>query len=216
MTNTTPAVYEAINRVQAALSKSGIAKDKKNQQQGFKFRGIDDVYKALAPLLAKENLCILPRMLSRVVVERETSTKKVIFSVVVEAEFDFVATADGSTHTIKTFGEAMDMADKGTNKAMSAAYKYACFLAFCIPTEGDEDADASSPPEIAAAEPITLEFLTDKIIKAKAMSHLSNIWKKYENDIKVLPESDIEMLKNTKDKKKDELTAAAAAKGGDK
>ena len=38
-------------------------------------------------------------------------------------------------------GEAMDRSDKATNKAMSAAYKYACFQTFCIPTEGDNDAD---------------------------------------------------------------------------
>jgi len=38
-------------------------------------------------------------------------------------------------------GEAMDSGDKSSNKAMSAAYKYACFQAFCIPTEGDNDAD---------------------------------------------------------------------------
>ena len=38
-------------------------------------------------------------------------------------------------------GEAMDSADKATNKALSAAYKYACFQVFCIPTEGDNDAD---------------------------------------------------------------------------
>src|SRR5690606_19364534 len=41
-------------------------------------------------------------------------------------------------------GEAMDSADKATNKAMSAAYKYAAFQTFCIPTEGDNDADATT------------------------------------------------------------------------
>jgi hypothetical protein len=40
------------------------------------------------------------------------------------------------------YGEAMDSGDKATNKAMSAAYKYACMQAFSIPTEGDNDADA--------------------------------------------------------------------------
>ena len=47
-------------------------------------------------------------------------------------------------HTIRTYGEAMDSADKATNKAMSAAYKYAAIQAFCIPTEGDNDADATT------------------------------------------------------------------------
>src|SRR5690606_36136914 len=38
---------------------------------------------------------------------------------------------------------------KATNKAMSAAYKYAAFQAFAIPTEGDNDADAHTH-EVAA------------------------------------------------------------------
>lgn len=38
----------------------------------------------------------------------------------------------------------MDSGDKATNKAMSAAYKYAAMQAFCIPTEGDNDADATT------------------------------------------------------------------------
>src|SRR3546814_8730156 len=44
-----------------------------------------------------------------------------------------------------TFGEAKDMADKATNKAMSAAYKDAAFMTFAIPVEGEEDADAVTP-----------------------------------------------------------------------
>lgn len=38
----------------------------------------------------------------------------------------------------------MDSGDKATNKAMSAAFKYACMQAFCIPTEGDNDADSKT------------------------------------------------------------------------
>jgi hypothetical protein len=67
-----------------------------------------------------------------------------LFVAVVHAEFDFVSTVDGSKHTAATFGEAMDSSDKATNKAMSAAFKYAAFMTFCIPTEGDNDADATS------------------------------------------------------------------------
>lgn len=135
-------VYQAINAVQAALSKDGITKDRRNQQQGYNFRGIDDVYNALSPLLAKNGLCILPRCLSRSCEERQTAKGGTLFYVTVEAEFDFVSAEDGSKHTVKTFGEAMDSGDKATNKAMSAAYKYAAFQAFAIPTEGDNDADA--------------------------------------------------------------------------
>jgi hypothetical protein len=137
-------VYEAIAAVTEGIAKDGIAKGRSNQQQGYKFRGIDDVYNALSPFLAKHRLCILPRVLSREVVERQTAKGNAIFYTTVEVEFDFVSAEDGSLHTVKTFGEAMDTADKSTNKAMSAAYKYAAMQAFCIPTEGDNDADATT------------------------------------------------------------------------
>ena len=136
-------VYKAINAVQAELSSVGITKDRRNMQgSGYNFRGIDDVYNAIAPLLAKHSLCILPRVLTRECVERASKSGGALFYVTVEVEFDFVSADDGSKHTVKTFGEAMDSGDKATNKAMSAAYKYAAFQAFSIPTEADNDADA--------------------------------------------------------------------------
>lgn len=163
--NKTPAIYAAINRVTAALSKEGIAKDK--QGNGFKFRGIDDVYNALAPILAAEGVCVLPRMMSRECVERTSKSGGALFYVTVEAEFDFVAAVDGSAHTCRTFGEAMDSSDKATNKAMSAAYKYAAFQAFCIPLEGEEDGDSSNPkskPANAPKDAVTPEFITPEMV----------------------------------------------------
>lgn len=142
-------VYKAINAVQADLAKTGIGKDSTNTYDNYKFRGIDAVYNALSPLLAKHGLCVLPRVLSRTVEERQSNKGGALFYVTVDVEFDFVSAVDGSKHVVKTFGEAMDRGDKATNKAMSAAYKYAAFQAFAIPTEGDNDADASTH-EVAA------------------------------------------------------------------
>ncbi len=146
-------VYKAINAVQAELAKTGILKSRRNTQgSGYNFRGIDDVYNAIAPLLAQHGLCILPRILGRTCEERQTKAGGAIFYVTVEAEFDLVCAEDGSKHTVRTFGEAMDTSDKATNKAMSAAYKYAAFQTFAIPTEADNDAD-SSTHEVAARAP---------------------------------------------------------------
>jgi hypothetical protein len=141
-------VYAAISNVQKELATFGIEKGRRNQQQGYAFRGIDDVYNALATLLAKYRLVIIPRLVDRSVSERETQKGGTLFSVVVTVEYDFVSAEDGSKHTAKVAGEAMDSGDKATNKAMSAAYKYLCLQTFCIPTEGDNDADASTPPEV--------------------------------------------------------------------
>lgn len=137
-------VYAAINAIQAELCVTGIIKVRKNQQQGYSFRGIDDIYNAVSPLMAKHHLCILPRVLSRECTERQTKNGGTLFYSVLQVEFDFVCATDGSKHTVRTIGEAMDSADKSTNKAMSAAYKYAVLQAFAIPTEGDNDADATT------------------------------------------------------------------------
>ena len=155
---TAPHVYQAIASVMARLAKDGIGKDRKNEQQGYKFRGIDDVYNALAPILAEQSLCILPQVKSREVIERQTRSGSPLFYVNVAVDFHFVSAKDGSTHVVSMPGEAMDSADKATNKAMSAAYKYACLQAFCIPTEGDNDADSTThqvaPAVVHAPQPV--------------------------------------------------------------
>lgn len=145
-------VYAKIAAVQGALAREGIAKSRKNQTPGasYNFRGIDEVYNTLSSLLAENNLCILPRIVGHSMAERgKTKAGNAIFSVIVEAEFDFVSADDGSCHVVRSYGEAMDSSDKATNKAMSAAYKYMALMTFAIPTEGDNDADAHTP-EVAA------------------------------------------------------------------
>ena len=171
-------VYAAINAIQNDLSKEGITKDKRNQAQGYNFRGIDDVYNALSPLLAKHGLCILPRILTRTCDERQTAKGGTMFYVTVEAEFDFVSAKDGSSHIVRTFGEAMDSADKATNKAMSAAYKYAAFQAFAIPTEGDNDADAHTPQVTpkAAQKPAPAKPAADKPLTDSQRKQLMAIY----------------------------------------
>ena len=175
---TGPHVYQAIAEVQGELAIVGIAKTRRNQQgSGYNFRGIDDVYAALSPLLAKHRLVIVPRVISRESVDRQSAKGGNLFYVTVHAEFDFVSAVDGTTHTAATFGEAMDSGDKATNKAMSAAYKYAAFMTFAIPTEGDNDADATThdvakPPAPATDDQlITIRVLlpsagvTEEVIK---------------------------------------------------
>lgn len=171
-------VYQAIAAVTAKLAKEGIAKDRNNAQQGYKFRGIDDVYNALAPFLADAKLCILPNVQSRDVVERVTQKGSTLFYVTVKVDFAFVSAEDGSDHHVITYGEAMDSGDKATNKAMSAAYKYACMQAFCIPTEGDNDADATThvikAPEPDAEGKKILESCGSLAALQKAWGELTN------------------------------------------
>jgi hypothetical protein len=139
----TPKVYAAIAAVINDIGAVGIGKNRMNTQQGqgFAFRGIDDVYNSMNPLLAKHGLCILPRIVKREVTDRASKSGGALFCVALSMEFDLVCSADGSKHTIAVCGEAMDSGDKATNKAMSAAFKYAMMQTFCIPVQGTPDAD---------------------------------------------------------------------------
>jgi hypothetical protein len=139
-----PRVYSAIRAVIADLSLSGIAKRHLNDTSDYAYRGIDDIYNRLSPILARRRLCILPRMLERGQREHRGQGGQLLFSVWVRAAFDLVSVQDGSVHTIEMFGEAMDEGDKATSKAMSAAYKYAAMQIFCIPLGGESDADAQT------------------------------------------------------------------------
>ena len=194
-------VYNLIAKVSHDLCQQGIAKDRRNTQQGYGFRGIDDVYNALAPIISKHGLVILPRVISREVSERMGKSGSSLFYVVVEVEFDFVSSHDGTKHTVKTFGEAMDSGDKATNKAMSAAYKYAAFQTFCIPTEGDNDADATTH-EVKAETP---EF-TEKLMEIAAASKetLKEVFEKYYNEYKDYPNLQKQIIK-VKDQRKTAL-----------
>jgi hypothetical protein len=148
---TAPHVIRAMNLVSARLAEEGISKSRSNSQQGYKFRGIDEVLNALSAIISSEKLVIIPHVESRELTERQTKNGGALFSVVVRVRYTFVSAEDGSRETIGPFdGEAMDSADKATNKAMSAAYKYMAIQTFCIPTEGDNDADATTH-EVAPA-----------------------------------------------------------------
>lgn len=204
-----PEVLKAITAVTKGLGKEGIAKEGKNKQQNYSFRGIDQVYKVLSPLLVENDLVITPRVLSRIVDERKAKSGSALYNISLEVEFTFRSSIDGSEFTACTFGECSDSADKGTNKALSAAYKYLVFLTFCVPVEGEPDADAEhheaepskSKPK---AEPVTFttyqgegdeglifkdesgeepdksyKQVTTDISKCGNLIHLRNIYKKY-------------------------------------
>lgn len=141
-----PAVYAALNKVQLALAKDGIAKSRQNTTQHYSFRGVDDMYNVVGPLLAEHGLIIVPMYKLRRCEERISKQGGALFYVSLIGEYDVICLADGSRlpDRPRLFGEAMDSGDKATNKAMSAAYKYLMMQLFAIPTEGDNDADSNT------------------------------------------------------------------------
>lgn len=155
-------IYEAISNVMAEIG--AIGKEKKNLQQGFMYRGIDDVMNALQPSLVKHKVFIVPEVTSETREEKTNKNGTLLFYVRLGITYRFFTT-DGSSIETKVIGEAMDSGDKATNKAMSIAYKYACFQVFCIPTEEmrDPDAETHEPVQKAGSQ-------KDKSAKEKADS----------------------------------------------
>lgn len=152
-------IYQAIIGVMSDIGVIG--KEKKNAQQGFKYRGVDDVMNALQPVMVQHGLFVVPEIIDQKREERQTNRGGNLIYSVCTVRYTFYA-KDGSSVQCVVVGEGMDSGDKATNKAMSIAFKYACFQVFCIPTEEMKDPDAevhevtpkskhTEDPKIAAA-----------------------------------------------------------------
>jgi hypothetical protein len=173
-TQPVPAIFASMNAIMLALSKSGIAKGRQNTQQGYNFRGIDEVYNEVSGLLAEHKVLVEPRYSNRVVAERTTKKGDPLFNVTVEGSYTFRSAVDGSHIDVGPFfGEAMDTADKATNKAMSASMKYAVIQTLVIPTKGDNDADATThEPEARALNEAELTALRAQLTELKINEQL--------------------------------------------
>jgi len=135
-------IYEAIG----SIMKKGVAigKDNYNQQQKFKYRGIDDVMNVFQPLMSEAGIFMVPEVLDAKREERlGRSGGNLIYSIM-KVKYTFYA-EDGSSVSATVIGEGMDSGDKASNKAMAVAMKYAMFQTFCIPTEEMPDPDAETP-----------------------------------------------------------------------
>lgn len=146
-------IFETINAVMEEVG--AVGKNSRNEQQKYMYRGIDDVMNALNPAFTKHKLLMVPEVVSQKREERQTANGKNIIYSVLSVKYTFYAEDGSSIYTIVP-GEGMDSGDKASNKAMSSAFKYACFQTFCIPTEEMKDPDAETPPPSKPAKP-TLE-----------------------------------------------------------
>lgn len=126
---------------QAMREIGAIGKDSRNQQQGFMYRGVDAVYNALNPVMAKLGLFLCPEVLEQTREERVNKNGTTLLYSILKIKYTLYA-PDGSSVSCVVLGEGMDSGDKASNKAMSVAMKYAAFQLFMIPTEELVDPDA--------------------------------------------------------------------------
>jgi len=131
--------------------------------------------------MSKNRLLMLPVKMSSVRSEKPTKSGGTVNYTQLTVDFKMVSAIDGSSEIIETVGEAMDSADKSSNKAQSAAMKYAALMVFMIPTEGDNDADATSH-QLATAEEQAINLLrgasADKSLFRGAWEGNKDGWKR--------------------------------------
>ncbi len=142
-------IHEALAAI--ATEVPSIEKSRNNQQQGFKYRGIDDVYAAIHPLFSKHGVFSVPVVEAERSEERTTKNGGALIYRILTVRYDFFA-KDGSFVSAKVIGEGMDSGDKASNKALAVAHKYALLQILSIPIEDSIDPDAESP-EVAPRRP---------------------------------------------------------------
>lgn len=174
-------VIQAVARVMAdlpAIGKDGVAPA---SQGGYRFRGIEAVTAALQPLLAKHGVVIVPTAIVDWT-EREltlqnkpwTDNRAVVSWKVYGPRGDFF--------TAETPGIGRDNSDKGSNKMMTAAYKYLLLQVFCIGDRSD-DSDGTTvatewePEPVITAEQAT--YLRGLIMcrNSDDRGHIADRWK---------------------------------------
>src|SRR5574343_282500 len=173
-------IYESLMAINKEVD--AIKKDKKNEQQGFMYRGIDQVMNELHDLFAKHEVLITSEVLNRTREERVNSRGNTLIWTIIDYKFSFTA-KDGSSISSTATGEAMDSGDKGSNKCISVALKYVLFNMFLIPTAavkkaGAEQVKASAKPK--EAPKVVAEFdikQYEEAIKAiKTKAELQKYW----------------------------------------
>lgn len=194
----TKKIYTAIVEIMDDIK--SIGKDRYNKMQSYSFRGIDDVYNALQPALIKRKVFCVPTVKS---VKREdgVSAKGTPLKyTVVDVDYEFTSAEDCSSVKISMSGEAMDSGDKSLNKALSAAYKYACFQLFCIPTENESHDSEEDTYEYKKGTPKqeAVKQTDRKITEQEIASFMQEVHRTGCDLDKILKKSNVKVVKEMK------------------
>lgn len=115
-----------------------VKKERKNTQQNYMFRGVDDAMNALSPLLAKHGVFPATAGVENILFEEVTSKSgSAGYHLIRRYTFRFYA-EDGSFIESIADGEAVDYGDKASNKAYSTAYREALWKLFVVPFNNDD------------------------------------------------------------------------------
>lgn len=162
-------VYSAVAAVMQevqAIAKSGTGP---RDQGSYAFRKADDVVNDLGTAFREHQLFLQSRVLDTAQTQHETTAtgrtdrqgnpqpdRTVVWSRrLVTMQYRITSLIDGSDLVVEATGEGLDQSDKASNKASTAALKYALTQGFMIATDAQQDGDAEAPMlETAAARAV--------------------------------------------------------------
>lgn len=204
-----------LSKIQADLK---VPKGQFNNFGKYNYRSCEDIVEAVKPLLHAEDIALL---LSDEVVQVGNRIYVKATATITKGETSLSVTAYA-----REAEERKGMDDSQiTGTASSYARKYALNGLFAIDDTKDADTDEHTEgrkkeeakpekkqdkkdeiPEFTPEPPLTFDELRNKILEAKAIPHLKNVWVKYAEDIKLLSADETKRLTAVKDEKKKELT----------
>ena len=160
-----PMIFPAMLAVMAEVK--AIEKGRRNEQQGFNFRGIEDILNELHDICARHGVFALPFVEEREATHRQTRSNASLWTEHHRVRYVFYA-ADGSYVEAMVWGEGTDSADKATAKAYTSAFKTLLIQAFQIPTADAEDADRAAEESAPAPPPKEERSMTQGQLLAQA------------------------------------------------
>jgi hypothetical protein len=162
-----------------------IAKSKRNTQQNYNFRGIDDVYAVLNPMLVANKVVIIPEMMSHEITQFESKSGGALFRAIVQVKYTIVHSQDNSSIEVVVFGEGMDSGDKATPKAFSVAYKYMAFQLFCIPVDTGDDVENTHHETVSAPQTASAPKPSKWLNKTTKDGKITQEWQNMLNGIEL-------------------------------
>lgn len=121
---------------------SHVPKAGHNAHFNYDFAQEADVLLAVRGEMAKRSLALFPSVIAHSVREVVGKSGGALYVTTLRVEFTLVDGDSGEERAFSIIGEGEDNHDKGSNKALTAAEKYACLKLFMIPTGADPDGDA--------------------------------------------------------------------------
>lgn len=207
-------VFGALAAVKLAISKTGIEKSGYNMDQGYNFRGIDDVMDAFAGPLAENKIMACPVYSNLEHREYKTSSGKPYHFWDIEVSINFVSLVDGSSFIVGPFyAEASDTQDKGKTKVQSVAFRIGMLLSFQCPVGPEADPEAYAEVDtIPKGQPANSEWI-GAIKNAETEEQVRAIGDKLKA-AEGIPERDLREIRGAWAAKLKEVSAAKASGEG--